>query len=224
MAAAQGLGVQAYAREVSANRAFAEDAFSPRRVGCRGSLTRITSVPMNQKSRRACTGVRAAGADFGARDPFPAEIASNFADKVQGYSDTEHVILVPNAPAFSLAQRSCVSPLPPGITPFTLEQAKALLRKVVGWRLVEEQSGLKLQCEWRLKDHAAGLDLSSRLSPVSEAEGKPFELHLDDQTHILRVDLWTESIGGLCENDFILAAKIDQVKTSDLIKRTRFWA
>lgn len=169
-------------------------------------------------------GVRAAGVEFGARDPFPEEIASNFGDKVLGYSDTEHVILVPTAPALSLAQRSCVSPLPPDTTPFPLDQAKALLRKIVGWRLVEEQSGLKLQCEWRLKDHAAGLELSSRLSLVAKAEGKPLELHLDDQTHILRVELWTESIGGLCENDYIMAAKIDQVKTTDLIKRTRFWA
>ena len=30
--------------------------------------------------------------------------------------------------------------------------------------------------------------------------------------------------GGLCLNDFILAAKIDQVKTTDLIKRNKFWA
>ena len=30
--------------------------------------------------------------------------------------------------------------------------------------------------------------------------------------------------GGLCLNDFILAAKIDKVKTSDLIKKNRFWA
>ncbi|KAI5063897.1 hypothetical protein GOP47_0020567 [Adiantum capillus-veneris] len=214
MAAAHSVG------GYTASRAFTEKACSPWRMS--GS----TWVWMSKKRWRCMhdrriVGARAAGAEIGARDPFPQEIESNFADKVLGHGDTEHVILVPNSPALSLAQRSCVFPVPPGTSPFSLDEAKALLRKIVGWRLAEEQSGLKLQCEWKLKDHAAGLELLSRLSKVTDAE---LELNLDEETHILRAELWTESIGGLCENDFILAARIDQVKTSDLIKRTRFWA
>ena len=30
--------------------------------------------------------------------------------------------------------------------------------------------------------------------------------------------------GGLTENDFILAAKIDNINVRDLIQRNRFWA
>ncbi|KAH7415904.1 hypothetical protein KP509_14G065400 [Ceratopteris richardii] len=158
------------------------------------------------------------------RDPFAEEIASNFADKVQGLADTEHIILVPKTNALSLSRRSCINPLPHGTIPFSSKEAKDLLRKVVGWRLVEEQTTLKLECEWKLKDHAAGLELMNRISKVTEAEKKHIDLDLDDQTHILKARIWTESIGGLCVNDYIIAAKIDELDTSDLIKKMRVWA
>ncbi|MCO5555001.1 hypothetical protein L7F22_008540 [Adiantum nelumboides] len=220
MATVPSLGIQGC---YTASRAFTEEVSSPWR-GAGSRWLWFINKSWRCRQERRVMGARAAGAELGARDPFPEEIASNFADKVLGYGDTEHVILIPNAPTLSLAQRSCVLPVPPGTPPFSLDEAKALLRKIVGWRLVEEQSGLKLQCEWKLKDHTAGLELLRRLLEVTDAEGRSLELNLDEQTYILRAELWTESIGGLCENDFILAAKIDQVKASDLIKRTRFWA
>lgn len=68
--------------------------------------------------------------DFGARDPFPAEIESKFGEKVLGNLDTEHKILIPNVSALSLAQQECspVSGLDP---PMTEEDAQKLLRKVM---------------------------------------------------------------------------------------------
>lgn len=67
--------------------------------------------------------------DFGARDPFPAEIASGFGEKVLGSGNTEHKILIPNLSALSLSQLDCspVSPLEP---PMAEDDAKELLRKV----------------------------------------------------------------------------------------------
>lgn len=64
--------------------------------------------------------------DFGARDPFPAEIESNFGDKVLGFCSTEHKILIPNVAALSLSRLDC-SP-----KPFALSEqdAQDLLRKV----------------------------------------------------------------------------------------------
>ena len=60
---------------------------------------------------------------------------------------------------------------------------------------MEEESGLKLQCEWKLKDHASALELITRLTQVSEYEKKPMILNLDDVTHILKAEIWTESLG-----------------------------
>ena len=84
----------------------------------------------------AALTVRAVGGgllgDFGARDPFPAELESKFGEKVLGNMDTEHKILIPNLSALSLSQQLCqpVDPLQP---PMSEDDATKLLKKVWVW-------------------------------------------------------------------------------------------
>lgn len=67
------------------------------------SVTKISNVPVpnihQKKSSRRTVTVSSIDhdklGDFGARDPYPGEIASNFGDKVLGYADTEHRISFP---------------------------------------------------------------------------------------------------------------------------------
>lgn len=157
--------------------------------------------------------------DFGARDPFPAEIESNFGDKVLGFCSTEHKILIPNVAALSLSRLDC-SP-----KPFALSEqdAQDLLRKVVGWRLSNESGTVKLQCLWKLKDFKSGEELINRINNVVETTGHLPNLHLEPPNQV-RAELWTPSIGGLSMNDFIVAAKIDEIQISDLVPRKRAWA
>lgn len=68
--------------------------------------------------------------DFGARDPFPAEIESNFGEKVVGFSDTEHKILIPNVRALALSQQQCV-PVSSLQAPMAEDEAQKLLKKVL---------------------------------------------------------------------------------------------
>ncbi|KAG6545052.1 hypothetical protein Mapa_013746 [Marchantia paleacea] len=159
--------------------------------------------------------------EFGARDPFPQEIESNFGDKVLGHAGTEHIILIPNS-LLGLSEKSC-HPLEPGTQPLSEAQAKALLRKVVGWRLISTEKGLKIFCEWNLKDFGSGVTLIDRIAVVASSEEHYPELHLERGNKV-RAEISSQSIGGLSENDFILAAKIDKIQTSDLVKKTRFWA
>ncbi|KAI5670329.1 hypothetical protein M9H77_10693 [Catharanthus roseus] len=160
--------------------------------------------------------------DFGARDPFPAEIESGFADKVLGNVDTEHKILIPNAPALSLALQDC-TPVSHLHQPMSEEEAKQLLFKVVGWRLINEDGGFKLRCLWKLRDFQCGVELINRIYSAVASTGHFPNLHLE-QPNQVRAELWTPSVGGLSMNDFIVAAKIDKVKSSDLIPRKRAWA
>jgi 4a-hydroxytetrahydrobiopterin dehydratase len=161
--------------------------------------------------------------DFGARDPTTIELESNFGDKVIGFAGTDHNILIPSASQFGLAEKSC-KPLAPGTPALSEDEAKALLRKVVGWRISRTDAGLKLQGDWNLKDFKAGLELFNRIAVVAEAENHHPDLHLESYKKG-RVEIWTHSIGGLSENDFILAAKIDQIDTRDLVSRkNKFWA
>ncbi|CAI0417344.1 unnamed protein product [Linum tenue] len=157
--------------------------------------------------------------DFGARDPFPAEVESRFGEKVLGNMDTEHKILIPNISAMSLAQQEC-SPVSPVQPPMSKDDAQRLLKKVLGWRLLEEEGGLKLQCLWKLKDFGCGIELINRIHRVTEASGHFPNLHLEHPNQV-RAELWTRTIGGLTMNDFIVAAKIDAIKTSDLAPRKR---
>ncbi|KAF6138424.1 hypothetical protein GIB67_027996 [Kingdonia uniflora] len=67
--------------------------------------------------------------DFGARDPYPAEIATNFGEKVFGNGNTEHKILIPNLSALSLSQQECI-PISSSLIPLSYGDAQQLLRKV----------------------------------------------------------------------------------------------
>ncbi|XP_073043210.1 probable pterin-4-alpha-carbinolamine dehydratase, chloroplastic [Primulina eburnea] len=166
-------------------------------------------------------GTDSAG-DFGARDPFPQEIESNFGEKVLGFSSTEHKILIPNASALSLAQQECVS-VSQIQQPLSEYEAKQLLFKVVGWRLVHEEGSLRLQCLWKVRDSNCAEVLISRINRAIESTGLVPTLRIEEPNQV-RAELWTSSIGGLSMNDFIVAAKIDEIKTSDLISRKRVWA
>ncbi|KAG9452490.1 hypothetical protein H6P81_005394 [Aristolochia fimbriata] len=186
-------------------------------------LPSLIILPCRRQSSHQCfsMGPDLLG-DFGARDPFPQEIESNFADKVLGNVDTEHRILIPNLAALSLAQQKC-TPISPSQSPMSEEDAQKLLRKVIGWRLVSSDGGLKLHCVWKLRDFACGVELINRIAKVAEAAGHYPNLYLEHPNQV-RAEFWTASIGGLCMNDFIAAAKIDEIKTLDLLPKKRIWA
>ncbi|KVI10034.1 probable pterin-4-alpha-carbinolamine dehydratase, chloroplastic [Cynara cardunculus var. scolymus] len=172
------------------------------------------------RTKRLALGNDSLG-DFGARDPFPAEIETNFCDKV-GVYDTEHKILIPTVAAMSLSQQEC-TPISHLRFPIPEEDAQKLLRKVIGWRLVNEDGKLKLQCLWKLRDFECGVELINRIFKAVGSTGHFPNLHLE-QSNQVRAELWTSSIGGLSMNDFIVAAKIDDIRTSDLVPRKRAWA
>ena len=49
-----------------------------------------------------------------------------------------------------------------------------------------------------------------RPADLAEAEGHHPDLHLEGYRSVA-IEIWTHAIGGLSENDFILAAKIDRL-------------
>jgi 4a-hydroxytetrahydrobiopterin dehydratase len=74
------------------------------------------------------------------------------------------------------------------------------------WRVVEDHH---LAAKYDFRDFAQALDFTNRVGAVAEAEGHHPELCLS--WGWVKVRLWTHAIDGLSENDFILAAKIDQL-------------
>jgi 4a-hydroxytetrahydrobiopterin dehydratase len=60
---------------------------------------------------------------------------------------------------------------------------------------------------------------------VADAEGHHPDLHLRSYNHVA-VELSTHAVGGLTENDFIMAAKINEIPLDDLLpkRKPQFWA
>ena len=79
---------------------------------------------------------------------------------------------------------------------------------VEGWRLI--QDGQRIRRSWTVRNFMAGIDFFTKVAALAEEEGHHPDLHLEGYRQVA-VELWTHAIGGLSENDFILAAKINQI-------------
>jgi 4a-hydroxytetrahydrobiopterin dehydratase len=90
----------------------------------------------------------------------------------------------------------------------TLPEAEAQLMQLPGWKLAHH--GQRIRKEWVVKNFMTAIDLFNRCAAIAEADGHHPDLHLEGYRNVA-IELWTHAIGGLSENDFILAAKIDQL-------------
>ena len=95
-----------------------------------------------------------------------------------------------------------------GVPALAGEEITQLLQAVPDWKLTAD--GKRLRREWRAKDFATGLDFFNRVGQLAEAEDHHPDLHLTGYRNAA-IELSTHAVGGLTENDFILAAKIDKI-------------
>jgi 4a-hydroxytetrahydrobiopterin dehydratase len=95
-----------------------------------------------------------------------------------------------------------------GVPALSAEQVRDYLQAVPRWQ--RSPDGQRIRREWRVKDFATALDFFRRVGEVAEAEGHHPDLHLTGYRNVA-IELSTHAIGGLSENDFILAARIDQL-------------
>ena len=106
-----------------------------------------------------------------------------------------------------LAEKKCV-PCEGGVHPCPLPQAQRQLGNLPGWRITHE--GKRIRKDWVVKNFVAGLEFFKNVGDIAEADGHHPDLHLEGYCNVW-IEIWTHAIGGLSENDFILAAKIDQI-------------
>ncbi|HTO77392.1 MAG TPA: 4a-hydroxytetrahydrobiopterin dehydratase [Thermoanaerobaculia bacterium] len=106
----------------------------------------------------------------------------------------------------SLAARHCV-PCRGGVAPLSESAARKLLAETPRWALGDGATRLSRGFEFR--DFVQAMEFVNRVAEIAEAEGH----HPDITIHWNKValTLWTHAIGGLHENDFIVAAKIDRL-------------
>ena len=92
--------------------------------------------------------------------------------------------------------------------PYSQEKAAELVQSFPEWRLQDE--GKLIRCELLVKDFSAALELINAIGKVAEQEDHHPDIHLTSYRK-LAIELSTHAAGGLTDNDFILASKIDEL-------------
>jgi 4a-hydroxytetrahydrobiopterin dehydratase len=102
-----------------------------------------------------------------------------------------------------LTLKKCV-PCEGGVPRVEGVELDGLLASVPGWQL----AGDRIRKHFRFADFRAAMAFVNAMADVAEGEGH----HPDFCVHYstVNVEIWTHAAGGLTENDFILAAKIDR--------------
>jgi 4a-hydroxytetrahydrobiopterin dehydratase len=109
-----------------------------------------------------------------------------------------------------LARKPC-TPCEGKTAPMARRDAEAHLKAVPGWALREEAKSIGRT--YTMKNFMAAIQFIERIAALAEAENHHPDLHLTGY-RLLDVELSTHAIGGLSENDFILAAKIEKLDKS----------
>uniref|UniRef100_A0A0D9V3T8 4a-hydroxytetrahydrobiopterin dehydratase n=1 Tax=Leersia perrieri TaxID=77586 RepID=A0A0D9V3T8_9ORYZ len=117
-----------------------------------------------------------------------------------------------------LAKKSCVPCNSKDIHAMSEDSAKKLLEQVGGWQLATEGDILKLHRVWKVKNFVKGLEFFQLVSAIAEEEGHHPDLHLVGWNNV-KIDVWTHSVRGLTDNDFILAAKINNLNLEGLLSK-----
>ncbi len=104
----------------------------------------------------------------------------------------------------SLASRRCMA-LPKGTPALSAERIRQLLAEIPGWS-VDEKTG-ELRREFRFDNYAQTVAFANAVVYLAERQDHHPDLVVSWGRCVVRYS--THSVGGLSENDFISAAKIE---------------
>jgi 4a-hydroxytetrahydrobiopterin dehydratase len=106
-----------------------------------------------------------------------------------------------------LKDRRC-TPCEPGTPALDAGTTRLLLGEVPAWSMrAEPGQEPRISRRFEFADFVAAMAFVGKMAAIAEEE----QHHPDFCVHYSRVDvtLWTHTVRGLSENDFILAAKLD---------------
>ncbi len=107
----------------------------------------------------------------------------------------------------NLSQKHCV-PCEGGVAAFSRPHAEEMLEQLSGWSLSGDAESISKT--FKFKNFIAAMGFANDITPIAEDEGHHPDLHISWGK--VTVELTTHAIGGLSENDFIMAAKIDLIE------------
>lgn len=105
-----------------------------------------------------------------------------------------------------LASRHCV-PCRGGVPPLKGDEITKLLSQLIGWDVVDQHH---LRKKYRFADFSEALRFVNQVGNIAEQQGHHPDICFGWGS--AEITIWTHKIDGLTESDFILAAKIDEIK------------
>ena len=108
----------------------------------------------------------------------------------------------------TLTQAKC-EPCRGGVPPYTEPQILSLRPQVADWEVVDADGVKKLRRTFVFPNFHTALDFAVKVGELAEREQHHPDLHV--AWGRVTVETWTHKIGGLHQNDFILAAKADEL-------------
>jgi 4a-hydroxytetrahydrobiopterin dehydratase len=115
---------------------------------------------------------------------------------------------MPAADQPPLSKQHCVA-CKPGSPHLNRDEIEHQLRRLDGWTVEEADGHLRLAKAFKFKGFIPGVELVNRIAPIAEAEQHHPDMLVSYGS--VTVWLWTHAVGGITQNDFILAAKIDRL-------------
>ncbi|HEY5383431.1 MAG TPA: 4a-hydroxytetrahydrobiopterin dehydratase [Candidatus Paceibacterota bacterium] len=106
-----------------------------------------------------------------------------------------------------LSKRKCIPCEEENTPPLKPSEAKELMKQLDDWMLIDEAN--LLAKSFRFKDFAETMRFVNKVAAIAEEVGHHPDLTVSYSS--ITVELMTHAIGGLSENDFIVAAKIDEL-------------
>lgn len=106
-----------------------------------------------------------------------------------------------------LTKKNCV-PCESGDPPLPDEKEDELKTQVQDWLLLRDGTH-RLRRQFRFKNFKEAMNFVNKVAQIADSEGHHPDIYIFYNK--VQLDLFTHAVGGLSENDFILASKIDEM-------------
>ncbi len=110
--------------------------------------------------------------------------------------------------AKTLAQQTCI-PCSGSLPSATAEEITQMHRQIPDWSLIRTGNTPQLQRQYQFANFQRALDFTNQVGAIAEAANH--HPALLTEWGKVTVTWWTHAINGLHQNDFVMAAKTDEI-------------
>lgn len=104
------------------------------------------------------------------------------------------------------SQKHCI-PCEGGVPPLTPDKSKEYKNTLVDWELMGGNQ--KIKKKFTFKDFKQAMNFVNKVADIANEENHHPNISIFYNK--VELELWTHAIGGLSDNDFIIASKVDKL-------------